>query len=97
MHEQREEDHEELVYSEYDLHTLPDGRIAGRCCTNDNLDLGCPSEYAEWEITYRNRTDCLRTTGGCHVGFSGHRVTVTLDGERVSALPPPMTRAGAKP
>lgn len=68
------------AYQLYVLSTCPDGRIQGWCRTNDNLDRGIPTEYAEWEVTYRDQAHMTQSTGLTHVGISGVRVEVRLDG-----------------
>lgn len=68
---------------DYHLHTLGDGRIEGRCWTNDNLDQGIPNEEADWEVRFADRNQALKATGGTHLGISGVRVRVYIDGVQV--------------
>ncbi len=67
----------------YTLHTQEDGSIRGQCWTNDNKDQGWPSEEAQWEVRYRDYAHMRQATGLSHIGISGVRVEVYLDGERL--------------
>jgi hypothetical protein len=72
------------AWSRYDLQTMPGGSIAGRCQTNDDGDTGYAGQYAEWEVKYKDKVSMLKAlSGGSHVGISGVRVEVTLDGEEI--------------
>ena len=51
------------------------------CATNDNLDLGYPSESADWDLHFKRVEDALKHAGRSRVGFSGVVVTVTYNGE----------------
>lgn len=84
------DDGEECSYDEYpepetwhriDAVTLDAGRIRAYHATNDNLDRGYPTEYAEWTTTYRSLEGFRILCGVTRVGVLGCRVTVTLDGE----------------
>lgn len=66
-----------------DAYTNPDGSIRATESTNDNLDHGYPSEFAEWERFFRNRAQFDSQAGRSRVGCSGIEVTVILDGERI--------------
>lgn len=68
---------------EYHLRTCDDGKVEGTSWTNDNLDLGYPSEEASWYVSYPTRRQALERTGGTHVGANGCQVVVYLDGKRV--------------
>lgn len=70
-------------YQHYHLGTRPDGQIEGTANTNDNLDVGYPSEDAQWPVRYRSREEMERQTGKSHVGISGCQVVVYLDGEKI--------------
>jgi hypothetical protein len=59
MHEPRSE-------TRYDLSTQGGGRITGSCWTNDNLDVGYPSEEARWDVRYASLEQALKRTGGTH-------------------------------
>lgn len=72
-----------LAIQRYTLHTGPDGSISGTTWTNDNLDRGEPSQDAAWDVKYPNRAAMERATGKSHVGISGVRVEVILDGQRI--------------
>lgn len=74
---------EQAAFQTYTLYTGEDGSITGTAFTNDNNDWGTPNESASWEVRYRDRTDMEKQTGKTHVGLSGVRVEVTLDGVRV--------------
>ena len=71
------------TYHYYSLTTNPDGSIEGRAETNDNLDRGYPTEFADWPVKYRDEHEMLRRTGGTHIGINGCQVTVILDGQHV--------------
>ena len=62
-------------------HTREDGRVMAYVSTNDNLDLGYPSEYASWTTRYSSAESFRQHAGYTRVGILGCRVTVTLDGE----------------
>ena len=74
---------EQAAYQTYTLYTGDDGSITGTAFTNDNNDWGTPNESASWEVRYRDRADMEKQTGKTHVGVSGVRVEVILDGVRV--------------
>jgi len=67
----------------YTLHTDGNGRVKGRCWTNDDEDLGQPSTTAQWPVSYANREQAIKITGGTHFGISGVKVTVMLDGQLI--------------
>ncbi len=77
------------AWQRYDLVTRANGSIDGCCSTNDDLDHGVPTEYAEWGCRYPNRKSMELQTGGCHTGISGIVVEVYLDGVK---LEPPHGR-----
>ena len=77
------EDGEVASYQTYDLTSREDGQIVGRCRTDDNEDAGYPTVFAEWSVSYKDRSEMLRRTGGSHTGGSGCVVTVVLDGAKV--------------
>lgn len=64
----------------YDLSVEADGTVSGVVSTNDDLDWGEPSEWASWPVSYKNLSDALKQTGGCHFGVSGVAVTVRVNG-----------------
>jgi len=69
----------------YDLCTLEDGTIRGTSSTNDDNDDGYPDrETSSWTVSYKNREEMLKRTGGCHYGISGIHVMVYLDGQEVT-------------
>jgi hypothetical protein len=71
---------EPMAWQRYDASTEPGGLIRARCETNDNLDVGYPSEYASWELTWPDLDSFLRAvSGGSHQGVLC-QVTVMLDG-----------------
>lgn len=74
---------EPRVYQHYTLHTAENGMIRGVASTNDNLDKGYPSEYAEWEVRYLSRSEMEKQTGKSHTGVWGCEVLVYLDGEKI--------------
>ena len=51
------------------------------CATNDNLDLGYPSQTDAWTLHFKRVEDALRHAGFSRVGVSGVKVTVTYNGE----------------
>ena len=72
------------AWQRYVLWTLADGKIEGQCSTNDNLDTGYPNEYADWKVSYKDKASMLKNlSGGSHVGISGVRVSVELDGDEL--------------
>lgn len=73
----------ELTWQKYEGWTLPDGSILVRCETNDNRDLGCPSEWAQWELTCKSRMDFDRICGVSRTGCFGTKVDVYLDGQKL--------------
>jgi len=73
----------EVAYQEYRLFSQSDGRITGTCQTNDNLDRGYPTEFAEWPVEYRDYAHMAHRTGLSHVGISGVVVSVYLDGKQL--------------
>jgi hypothetical protein len=86
---------EPSAWQRYDAHTEPGGLIRARCETNDNLDLGYPSEYASWELTWPNLGSFLRAvSGGSHQGVLC-QVTVTLDGRELRDGQPIERRSAA--
>lgn len=68
----------------YVLHTGSDGSISGTAWTNDNLDLGYPSEEADWPVRYADLAGALKSTGGTHRGVNGCHVQVLVDGVDIS-------------
>lgn len=69
----------------YDLYPQADGKVVVSTWTNDNLDLGEPSETARWEITYPDLPAALKASGGTRYGMWGHRVDVYLNGVLIDA------------
>lgn len=67
----------------YHLHTQGDGSIKGIADTNDNLDQGYPTEWAEWPVRYKDYEAMARQTGLSHIGINGCSVEVYLDGQRI--------------
>ena len=61
----------------------PDGQIEVQVSTNDNLDLGYPSEYSQWSYVCKNREAFDKRCGKSHYGCSGIKVMVMLDGKEV--------------
>lgn len=51
--------------------------------TNDNLDLGYPSEFATWQSEYPDLESALKRTGKSHTGISGILVEVFLNGIKI--------------
>lgn len=83
-YDEPDEDDGLATWQTYDV--VPDGAGGAHvhAATNDNLDTGYPSEFAEWHLHFRRLADALRHTGVCRTGVSGVRVTVTLNGERLT-------------
>lgn len=73
----------------YDLYTQEGGAISGTCWTNDNLDQGWPSESATWDVSYRDRAEALKRTGGTHQGIASF-VEVFLDGALIDRQGEPL-------
>lgn len=71
------------AWEEINAYTQDDGSIEAVVTTNDNLDRGGPSEYAQWTVRYRNREEFDRHAGRSRTGISGIRVSIWLDGEEV--------------
>jgi hypothetical protein len=72
------------AWSHYELQTMDDGSITGMCSTNDDGDTGEPGQYADWKVKYRDKASMLKQlSGGSHMGFTGVRVEVYLDGEAI--------------
>ena len=70
----------------YHLYQDEGEEIRGTCCTNDDNDDGYPDgKTEEWNVTYKNREEMLRHTGGSHFGCSGIEVKVYLNGEKIPA------------
>jgi hypothetical protein len=67
----------------YHLHTQGDGSIQGLADTNDNLDQGRPTEWAEWPVRYKDYQAMARQSGLSHVGINGCSVEVYLDDHRI--------------
>jgi hypothetical protein len=85
---------EPTAWQRNDAHTEPGGLIRARCETNDNLDLGYPSEYASWELTWPDLHSFLRAVrGGSHQGML-RQVTVALDGRELRDGQPIERRSG---
>lgn len=74
----------EAAWFEYDLYRRDDGRVEGRARTNDNLDTGYGSEYAEWSVAASSAEAAAKRFGVCRSGVSGVEVTVLLDGKCVT-------------
>lgn len=51
--------------------------------TNDDRDLGVPSEIASWSRKFESAEQALQYTGKSRRGVSGVKVVVTLDGKEV--------------
>jgi len=81
----------------YVLHTGAGGVITGRAWTNDNLDLGYPSEDANWDVSYKNKESAIKNTGGSHIGVNGCEVEVTLDGQNLRLQREPSHKNSGKP
>jgi len=71
----------EIAYSNFFGFTKTDGSIVIYCSTNDNLDHGVPSEFAEWTSTAKDRAQFDKFYGKSRTGCIGTVVTVTLDGK----------------
>ena len=79
------EPEEPQAWQTYDLFTAEDGTIHGTASTNDDNDDGYPdADISRWEVSYRNREEMLKRTGGTHYGCSGVHVLVYLDGKEVT-------------
>lgn len=78
-----ESDDEPCARHSYFLRTREDGSIVGDAETNDDLDQGVPTEWAQWQVRYRSYDDMRRQTGLTHVGCNGCRVQVYLDGKQI--------------
>ena len=70
----------EETYSNFFGYTKEDGSIVIYCSTNDNLDHGVPSEFAEWTSKAKDRVQFDKIYGKSRIGCVGTIVTVTLDG-----------------
>lgn len=77
---------DDYAWQRYNLYTAADGSISGTTATNDNNDDGYPDKEGieRWHVSYRDRADMIRRTGGSHTGCSGVEVTVFLDGQLVT-------------
>lgn len=73
----------EQAYSNSFGFTKEDGSIVIYCSTNDNLDHGAPSEFAEWTSTAKDRAQFDKIYGKSRIGCVGTVVTVTLDGKKL--------------
>ena len=71
----------ETAYSNSFGFTQLDGSIVIYCSTNDNLDYGEPSEFAEWTSKAKDRAQFDKIYGKSRTGCVGTVVTVTLDGK----------------
>jgi hypothetical protein len=67
----------------YRLNSRADGSIEGVVWTNDDLDHGVPSEDATWDVRYASFDAMAKATGKSHIGISGVRVEVYLDGQKI--------------
>jgi hypothetical protein len=78
------------IFSETDPNAFVDEDVVGRgpvlvrMSTNDNYDVGYPSEYASWYCRYATVKDAVKSVGVCRYGFAGCKVDVFLDGERLT-------------
>ena len=78
------EPEEPQAWQTYDLFTAEDGTIRGTASTNDDNDDGYPDgDISRWEVSYQNRAEMLKRTGGTHYGCSGIHVLVYLDLQEV--------------
>lgn len=59
-----------------------DGNVTVYHSTNDNLDLGYPSEYASWETYPKTIEQALKVSGKSRQGI-GCKVDVYLNGEKI--------------
>lgn len=73
----------EIAYSNFFGFTKTDGSIVIYFSTNDNLDHGVPSEFAEWTFTAKDRVQFDKMYGKSRIGYIGKVVTVTLDGKKI--------------
>lgn len=71
------------AYHRKDATTRPDGTIEVFESTNDNLDHGVPSEYADWTWIAPNLEAFKKRAGQSGYGVSGVKVTVELDGRMI--------------
>lgn len=74
---------EPQAWHRIEAYTNPDGSIRATESTNDNLDRGYPSEFAEWERNFRTRSMFDSQVGKSRIGCSGVVVDVYLDGQRI--------------
>lgn len=86
-HESHDEDGFDVAWSTYDIYTDsgPDregNTVLVRSATNDDLDQGFPTQYASWDLWFKDREAALKHTGRTRLGV-GHRVFVELNGLRV--------------
>lgn len=61
----------------------PDGTVTACVSTNDNLDTGYPSEFAEWTTRIKSVEEFHRRYGKSRTGCSGVEVEVFLDGKQL--------------
>ena len=72
-----------VSWMRWDCHSQDDGQIFGRVSTNDDRDAGYPTEYADWEVRYKNMDDFLKhCSNGSGPGVAMRR-EVYLDGNEV--------------
>jgi hypothetical protein len=71
------------TYQVYDAYTRADGTIRVSVSTNDNLDLGYPSECARWDFICKDREAFDTRCGKSHTGCLGCEVKVYLNSKEV--------------
>lgn len=75
-------DLDSLAYVSHDLDIVSeDGTVVDRVYTNDDYDLGYPTESARWEVTYPSLEAALDRVGATRYGYLGTRVEVFINGE----------------
>ena len=69
------------VWHTYDVVDDGQGGANVHCGTNDNFDMGYPSQTEYWDLHFNRVEDALKHAGFSRTGVYGGKVTVTYNGE----------------
>ena len=83
--------------STYTIDVHADGSATVHVWTDDNFDLGYPTETATWDLHYASFADALRYTGGTRTSLYGQPIDVFVNGILIDRTGKPTTPEEREP
>ena len=83
--------------STYTIEVHTDGTATVHVWTDDNFDLGYPTETATWDLHYTSFADALRYAGGTRTSLYGQPIDVVCNGMLIDRFGHPTTSEEREP